>query len=480
MSATIEEFDFSVNLLKALLWRHNDAANLQSLLESKNSWYEANQTDFWNDWVTNVFNLETANEFGLSVWAQILGIPLSLIVPPNAGPQFGFGVMTYNAPLQLSYPSEQPVTSASVTSMRRAGGWQGDRALFATARTNLVSAIQNWSVFGTGTAITANAGIAPDGTTTATLLTFGSGGVVYTLLNNAASAPYTYSAFVKSGSLSSVAIGDDKETPEPMAVFNLATGTVSSVSAGATAAITSYHGGWFRCSITFTEQATPPTLDSFVLWPSGAMGTLYGWGAQEERSAVPTPYIPTTTAPATVTDYTVSNAGALTFAVAPGAPLTDNIYWSGSYTTAASAIVTAVNRTIARTYTANGRQNFDNGNFGTAASGIGLNLEQKRILLQLQYYKLISRCTVPEVNERLKAILKQYGSVYVLDGNNMAFTTYVFGFQPNSALQFVLENFNVLPRPAAVGIKYIVSTRPAFGFGAFNQNFNNGTFWAEN
>lgn len=222
MSASIEEFDFSVNLLQALLWRHNDAENLQSLLESKNTWYETNQTDFWNDWVINVFNLQTANEFGLSVWAQILGVPLSLIVPPNAGPQFGFG-------------------------------------------------------------------------------------------------------------------------------------------------------------------------------------------------------------PAS-----------------------------------------------------NGRQNFDNGNFGVAASGVGLNLEQKRILLQLQYYKLISRCTVPEMNERLKAILSNYGSVYVLDGNNMSFVTYVFGFQPNSALQFVLENFNVLPRPAAVGVKYIVSTRPAFGFGAFNQNFNNGTFWAEN
>jgi len=128
----------------------------------------------------------------------------------------------------------------------------------------------------------------------------------------------------------------------------------------------------------------------------------------------------------------------------------------------------------------NTRQNFNNGNFGSSQAGVGLTLAQKRILLQLQYYKLISRCTVPEINERVAAILGEFGSVYVLDGNDMEFTTYVFGFQPNSALQFVLENFNVLPRPAAVGIKFIISTRPAFGFGSFNQNFNNGTFWAEN
>jgi hypothetical protein len=228
MSTSIEEFDFSVDVLSALLWRHNEATTLQSLLQSKQDWYKQNHQQFWTDWITNVFNLDTANEFGLSVWAQILGIPLTLIVPPNAGPQFGFGV--------------------------KSGG----------------------------------------------------------------------------------------------------------------------------------------------------------------------------------------------------------------------------------TWTNNGRFNFDNGNFGVSQAGVGLTLDQKRILLKLQYYKLISRCTVPEINERLKAILGKYGSIYVLDGNNMSYVTYVFGFTPNSALQFILENFDVLPRPAAVGVRYIVSTRPAFGFGSFNQNFNHGTFWAEN
>lgn len=222
MSATIQDFDLSVDILSALIWRDNEAVNLQSLLQGKDDWYEQNHTQFWNDWCTNVFNLDTANEFGLSVWAQILGLPLTLIVAPNQGPQWGFG-------------------------------------------------------------------------------------------------------------------------------------------------------------------------------------------------------------PAT-----------------------------------------------------NSRQNFGNGNFGTSQAGVGLTLDQKRLLLKLQYFKLTTRCTVPEINARLKALLGQYGNVYVLDGNNMAFTTFVFGFVPNSALQFVLENFDVLPRPAAVGVKYIISTRPSFGFGASNQNFNNGTFWAEN
>lgn len=71
----IQEFDFSVNLLRALLWQYNDAANLEALLRQKQAWYDANQSQFWGNWVTDVFDLRTANDFGLSVWAVILDTP---------------------------------------------------------------------------------------------------------------------------------------------------------------------------------------------------------------------------------------------------------------------------------------------------------------------------------------------------------------------------------------------------------------------
>jgi hypothetical protein len=88
-----QEFDFSVDVLQALLWQYNDASALQSLLESKQAWYDANQTGFWNDWFTNVFDLTTANDFGCSVWALILGVPLSVILPPDTTTKriWGFG-----------------------------------------------------------------------------------------------------------------------------------------------------------------------------------------------------------------------------------------------------------------------------------------------------------------------------------------------------------------------------------------------------
>jgi hypothetical protein len=92
MGANIRTFDYSVNLLKALLWRQNEAPNITALLEAKQAWYDTNQTEFWEDWFTNVFNLQTCNYFGCIVWAIILGLPLTLFVEPTppATTPFGF------------------------------------------------------------------------------------------------------------------------------------------------------------------------------------------------------------------------------------------------------------------------------------------------------------------------------------------------------------------------------------------------------
>jgi hypothetical protein len=91
-TGTIQQFDFSVDLLKALLWQYNDAANLQSLLQSKSEWYETNQTQFWLDWYADIFNLATANDFGLSVWSVILNQPLYLNNGPSPPQQNIFGL----------------------------------------------------------------------------------------------------------------------------------------------------------------------------------------------------------------------------------------------------------------------------------------------------------------------------------------------------------------------------------------------------
>lgn len=88
-----QQFDYSVNILQALLWQYNNATSLQTLLEKKQEWYTTYQSQFWQDWFTNVFDLRTANDFGLSVWSFILDQPLQIGSGPDPvdKPIFGFG-----------------------------------------------------------------------------------------------------------------------------------------------------------------------------------------------------------------------------------------------------------------------------------------------------------------------------------------------------------------------------------------------------
>ncbi|OWK44049.1 Prophage tail fiber protein [Fimbriiglobus ruber] len=96
-TGAIQQFDFSVDLLRAILWQYTTATNLQGLLNQKAAWYDTNQTQFWEDWYTNVFDLATANDFGLSVWSIILGLPLFVNTGTPTGPVFGFDAQTgYN------------------------------------------------------------------------------------------------------------------------------------------------------------------------------------------------------------------------------------------------------------------------------------------------------------------------------------------------------------------------------------------------
>lgn len=81
---TVELFNFSIDLMRVLLWQYNDATNLQSLIERKQAWIDIEHRDFWNNWYSDVFNLATANDFGLQVWAIILGVHFDLegAIPP--------------------------------------------------------------------------------------------------------------------------------------------------------------------------------------------------------------------------------------------------------------------------------------------------------------------------------------------------------------------------------------------------------------
>lgn len=76
----ILENNTAIDFEKHLLWQYNNAPALESLMQSKQEWYNVNHVNYWNDYIKNVLNIATANEYGLSIWGSILQIPKTFLV----------------------------------------------------------------------------------------------------------------------------------------------------------------------------------------------------------------------------------------------------------------------------------------------------------------------------------------------------------------------------------------------------------------
>lgn len=160
------------------------------------------------------------------------------------------------------------------------------RLLLEPQRTNLVTYSEqfaNWNNAGGTT--TANTAISPSGYQDADTLT----GARFQ--SSFASNQYTASCFAKKVD------GDNKlvlrlDVPTlKFAQFDLATGSVDSVSADYTATITPYGNGWYRCTIT--TPASTSISNYVIVSASGGASSTYVWGAQLEAGAYATSYIPT-------------------------------------------------------------------------------------------------------------------------------------------------------------------------------------------
>ena len=87
-----ESLDLNVNLLRSILWQYENADKLKTLVLGQQEWINENHTDFWNGWIRDVFNLKTANAFGLSVWTRILNVSLTIEREQNIDDVLGFGI----------------------------------------------------------------------------------------------------------------------------------------------------------------------------------------------------------------------------------------------------------------------------------------------------------------------------------------------------------------------------------------------------
>lgn len=152
--------------------------------------------------------------------------------------------------------------------------------------------------------ITANAIVAPNGTTTADKLietaTIGDHQVTrsFAATDNTA---YTWSAYAKAGERSNFRLYlQNKAGTFNLADFDLSTGTITATS-GVTAVITPVGNDWYRCSVSCNvgtgATASPAAILSYATISAGS-GTngLYIWGAQIEGStSVVGAYYATTT-----------------------------------------------------------------------------------------------------------------------------------------------------------------------------------------
>ena len=76
-------FNPQIDVQQCVLWQYANSPALRTLLQAKSDFYEQNVTQFWNDWFNDVFNINTATDFGLTVWGEILDFPRQIKSNPG-------------------------------------------------------------------------------------------------------------------------------------------------------------------------------------------------------------------------------------------------------------------------------------------------------------------------------------------------------------------------------------------------------------
>lgn len=102
---------YNTDIRMALKWQQNKAPNITLLINQKANWYDQFQTQFWTNWTTNVFEIRTANPFGLLIWCIILGVPSQLFGLSSNARAWAYGKFRQNfvaRPGTVPFPPDNP------------------------------------------------------------------------------------------------------------------------------------------------------------------------------------------------------------------------------------------------------------------------------------------------------------------------------------------------------------------------------------
>ena len=121
----------------------------------------------------------------------------------------------------------------------------------------------------------------------------------YRSMTVSTSSVYTFSCFIKKGSLSKAFLAFDATTSQSV-VFDLENGSVESQGASVTSSsIEKFPNDWYRCSLTHTPTTTTRlyrvgTYNGGITYVGTGTDFVYLWGAQLEVGSTISSYIPTT------------------------------------------------------------------------------------------------------------------------------------------------------------------------------------------
>jgi hypothetical protein len=246
---------------------------------------------------------------------------VQFVIEPGGGPTAAAwtpdgtsGIYLWGAQLEENSAATDyiPTTAATVTAT--ASG----RISYGSRRENLLCPSEDLSSASwlkSGTAITADATTAPDGATTADLVTESAAPAMHYVTSQVGPAyadTYTFSLFVKAAGRRYIDLQMSNSIDATAYCYiDLQTGTVTQAPASSLAArwsnvtaATKWYGSWLRVWITATKDGTGSVYPQVMLSDAGTgpqnpayagdgVSGIYVWGAQLVRDAEPGYYLPT-------------------------------------------------------------------------------------------------------------------------------------------------------------------------------------------